>query len=343
MVALKAAQVQSFIANPNLKYKAILVYGTDAGLVSERAKQLSLHLATKSQSKAEIVRIDDTDLEEQPDRLHVELQTLSMFSERKVVRVSLGRRVTGVLIKSILDTASKLETALIVEGGNLKPSDTARKAFEAAASAVALPCFSDTQQDLSILIDETINHEKLSIARDAKQLLLDRLGADRAQSRSEIAKLLLFVGDRKEIKSEDILTIVGDTSSVAVDTVISHTSNGDVKKATEELTRSVNAGENPQMIMSAIQRHFRRLHRVRNALDAGQSFDAAARTLRPPLFFKQKDAMAAQCRRWTSNQLSTALSRIYETIKSARYNTSLEYELAERLVLELATMAARKS
>ena len=31
-------------------------------------------------------------------------------------------------------------------------------------------------------------------------------------------------------------------------------------------------------------------------MDAGKSFDDAARGLRPPLFFKQKDAIAAQCR-----------------------------------------------
>ena len=89
-----------------------------------------------------------------------------------------------------------------------------------------------------------------------------------------------------------------------------------------------------------MQRYFQRLHRVRGAIDAGKSFDDAARTLRPPLFFKQKDDMAAHCRRWTIIHIITALKRISEMIKLARQNARLEYELTERLVLELATMAA---
>ena len=43
-----------------------------------------------------------------------------------------------------------------MEGGSLKPNDAIRKLFEASESAAALPCFPDTQKELSILIDEML-------------------------------------------------------------------------------------------------------------------------------------------------------------------------------------------
>ena len=40
MTALKAAQVEAFVAKPNPAQPVVLVYGADAGLVRERAEAL---------------------------------------------------------------------------------------------------------------------------------------------------------------------------------------------------------------------------------------------------------------------------------------------------------------
>jgi DNA polymerase III subunit delta len=114
---------------------------------------------------------------------------------------------------------------------------------------------------------------------------------------------------------------------------------GQPADAVIECDRAVTSGENPQSVILAVQRHFHRLERLRAGLDAGRSFDDAARALRPPLFFKQKDAMEAQCRIWTSEHLSRIRVRIAETARTARLQGELDAVLAERLLLEIATIA----
>ncbi|MEN2494196.1 MAG: hypothetical protein TECD_00087 [Hyphomicrobiaceae bacterium hypho_1] len=337
MVAIKPTQSKTFIINPPKKYRAMLIYGTDLGLVNERAKKLSLSLTEQFQQRSEIINISASDIDETPERLLVELQTIPMFAEHKVVRTSLSRRISPALVKQILNIKF-LDATLIVEGGSLKPNDAIRKLFEASESAAALPCFPDTQNELSILIDEMLYKEGYIITEDAKQTLQERLGVDRAQSRSEIEKIMLYAANHKEISCEDILTIMGDTCAIALDDVVNFTAQGDVEKASFELLRFLSSGENPHIIVSALQRHFIRLSRLRGSLDSGKSFDEAARLLRPPLFFKQRDKVAKQCRRWTNSHLNAALSHIFHTIKLIRRNPDLENELTERLVLELAAM-----
>ena len=109
--------------------------------------------------------------------------------------------------------------------------------------------------------------------------------------------------------------------------------------ALAEFDRSVSAGESPQAVIAALQRHFLRLHRMRGALDAGRSMDDIVRGQRPPLHFKQRDAIEQQCRSWPLARLGQALARIAEAAKAARLNSGLEGTLAERLVLDLQALA----
>ena len=104
-------------------------------------------------------------------------------------------------------------------------------------------------------------------------------------------------------------------------------------------TRAISAGESAQTIIAAAQRHLQRLHRIRSELDAGSSFDEVMRQQRPPIHFKQKDAIGLQCRLWSAPRLAEAMARTSQTARAARLSSSLEDALAERLLLELAAAA----
>ncbi len=111
------------------------------------------------------------------------------------------------------------------------------------------------------------------------------------------------------------------------------------RRAVAELARAVAAGESPQGIIAATQRYFQRLHRIRSDIDQGRSFDDAVRQLRPPIHFKQKDALGLQCRTWTTARLTQALSRVARAAKTARVSGTLEEAVAEELLLSLAAAA----
>ncbi len=89
----------------------------------------------------------------------------------------------------------------------------------------------------------------------------------------------------------------------------------------------------------ALQRHLQRLHRVRTDLDAGASFEDVIRQQRPPVHFKQKDALGLQCRMWSSPRLAQALARTAEAAKAARLTSSLEEAITEDLLISLAGAA----
>ncbi|HFB2048332.1 MAG TPA: hypothetical protein TECP_00684 [Hyphomicrobiaceae bacterium MAG_BT-2024] len=339
MVAVKSTQVLSFIANLPSKCRAVLIYGVDLGLISECIEILCSHIINHNKQKTEIIRVDESDLERAPEKLLLELRTFSMFGEKKIVRTSLNRRVSTAHIKHILNMEHS-ESFFILDGGDLKSSDPVRKLFEASQTSAALPCFPDTHRDLNLLIDEVISGEGYVISRDAKQALCDRLGQDRAQSRREIEKLILYTANDKHITLKDVLIATDDVSSIVLDKIINYISMGDFRKASYEFGRSFSSGDNLQVVLSVLNRHFKRLYYIKEIIDSGKSFEEATRSLRPPIFYKNRDTIAMLCKSWTSEQIKDALTFIFETTKLSRQNPDLEFALTERLVLKLANMSA---
>jgi DNA polymerase III subunit delta len=341
MVAIKTHQANAFLAAVDRAPAAVLLYGTDVGLVGERASLLAKRLAERESPPGEILRLDDADLEGDADRIFVELQTVPMFGGRKIVRTTAGRRVTAAQLAPLVQSGN-LQGYLIVEAGNLRPDDALRALFEKAREAAAVACFPDEVRDLDAVVREVLAARKIDITPEAKRVLLARLGADRALSRVEIEKLALYAHGKAVIDESDVEAAVGDAAELALDRIVLAAASGRAGMSLVELDRSLAAGESAQAVIAALQRHFLRLHRMRSALDAGGSMEDIVRSMRPPVHFKQREALEQQCRSWSLSRLAAALARIAEAVKAARLNSALEGTLAENLLLDLQGLAKGK-
>ncbi|HXE68725.1 MAG TPA: DNA polymerase III subunit delta [Hyphomicrobiaceae bacterium] len=342
MVAIKTHQAETFLRTLDRLPLAILLYGSDAGLVLERAAQLAQRLAAEHDPPGEILRLDDSSLEDDPNRLLVELKTVPMFSGRKILRASAGRRITAASLRPLLEEGP-FEGFLIVEAGNLRPDEALRSLFEKSAAAAAIACFPDEARDLEAVARDVLGRAQLQIAPEALRLLLSRLGADRALSRAEIEKLALYASGKGKIEEADVEAAVGDAAELAIDRVVLAAGSGRLEAALNECDRCVAGGENAQAIIAALQRHFVRLHAMRGAFDGGRALEDIMRQQRPPLHFRRKAIVEQHCRTWTLAALDGALGRINAAAKAARLNSSIDATLAAKLIIDLAGMIGQQT
>lgn len=334
MVAYKASAVGRFLKSPDPECRAVLVYGPDAGLVSERAAALAETFARRNKGEAEIVRLDDRDFAEESARLDIELRTQPMFSDSKVVRVTAGSRLDVPSLKALL--AEPSDNALIVEAGNLRPDSGLRKLFEKLPDAAALPCYSD-DRSLAGVIDAELAEAGLRIDQETKTYLMGRLGADQALSRAEIVKLALYAQGNGIVGHEDVEAIVGDAADIALERFVYAASGGEPRAALRELQRLAAAGTDRASALSALARHFTQLHRVAAAQASGGNPEDAVKALRPRPHFKREPIFLAHCRRWGASRLAHALPLIQETVRRTRRAPDLEDAFAERLLMTLSS------
>ncbi len=340
MVAITAGKVSQFIKSPNKDTKAILIYGPDLGLVRENASKLAELFSNKDKDQGEIVTIDELDLNSSPDRLAVEIQMIPMFGGNKVVKFRPGARTNPKILEEFISN-SDLPSYLIVEAGDLKKTAKLRQLFEKSKTSAALPCYPDDSRNISTLIEEHIKSEGLSISSDAKQYLINMLGADRALSRMEIEKLALYTKDKKTIDIEDIDMIIGDTAAINLDNITVSIMSGNLSKALINLQKALESGNTSSTILINLNRYINRLLKVRLDLKNGIEMNTSMRKLYPPVHFKIQDVFKKHCQNWSDQKLLKALDLVQQTTLRSRTKNNMEDVFFERLLMTLSQMARK--
>lgn len=340
MVALKTTELAAALRNASGKLDVFLFHGTDAGDVSDRAAQCAKTLAAIDNPPGEIIRLTDQDLSQQSGRLATEARTLSMFGGRPVILVKQAPQLTTAVIESLLDEPP-LSAFVVIEGGNLKKDAKLRTLVEKAKRGAAVACYGDDERSLPQLIREEVSRAGLTITPDAVQLLSQLLGADRALSRAELGKLVLYAAPDSQIGVEHVEAIVGDAAAQAFDTALNAALAGNAPTALGQIDRLAAAGTPPAVFLNLLLAHLQRLSGIAAVLERGENLDVALGRMRPPLHFKQKDAVKAQCGRWRTPEIAAAIEAAQNTVRLSRLNPGLEAELVSDLVIRMPRLNPR--
>jgi DNA polymerase III subunit delta len=340
VVAVKAADVDAFVARPDPKRAVVLVFGPDSGLVSERVNALVAASADDANDPFSLVRLEGEELVADPTRLIEEAQTIPLFGGRRAVWVKAGSRNVAAAIEPLLALPA-IECRVIIEAGDLRRSSPLRTLCERAKNAAALPCYTDSERDLARLIDHEMHAAALTLKPDARALLISLLGGDRAASRSELRKLALYAAGRGEVDVDDVAAIVADASALALDDLVDTAFAGRPAELEAQLAKARSAGSAAGTIFFAAQRQLAQLHKWRTAIESGAPFSLD--NLQPPLHFRRKGLVDAALKRWNAARLAGAMAELADATLASRKTPALADTVAERALLALAVKARRSA
>jgi DNA polymerase-3 subunit delta len=341
MTAIKASDVDRFIARPDPRQPILLVFGPDAGLVRERVDALVKASVDDPNDPFALARIEGEELSANPSRLVEEAHTVPLFGGRRAVLVKAGSRNIAAAVETVIAAPSN-ECRVIIEAGDLRKSAPLRALCEKAKVAAALPCYADSERDLARLIDDEMRNGNLAIAPDARAALMSLLGGDRLASRNEIRKLALYARDKERVELADVMAVVSDASELALDSVIDAAFAGRATEVDSEFAKARAGGASPAAILSAAIRQVASLHKMGLAIDDGDSIDFAMKRAAPPVHFTREKPVAEALRLWTPLRLLRAMQQLAETSLEARRNAALAEALAQRALLSIAVSARRR-
>jgi DNA polymerase-3 subunit delta len=342
MVALKAAEVEPFVARPRADRPIMLLYGPDGGLVRERAQRLIETSVDDPNDPFALVRIEGDVLASEPSRLVEEAHTVPLFGGRRAVWIKTGSRSFAAAVEAVV-ASPPIDCRIVIEAGDLKRNAPLRALCEKAKCAVALPCYPDDEVALARLIDDEMRAANLSIERDARDALVSLIGGDRQASRSEIRKLALYAHGKNRVVLDDVLAVVADASSMALDAVVDAAFTGHAAETEAQLSKAFSAGTSGGSILSAALRHVAQLHKARVALDASEDNFGAMRSFIPPVHFSRRGAVEAALRLWSAPRLERSMEQLADATFNARRTAALADALAQRSMLAIAQTGRRKN
>jgi DNA polymerase III subunit delta len=313
-VKIQGASIRRFLDKPDKAVRAVLLYGPNESFVHEAAQRLSAWAMGKSDDPYAVTKLDENEIKKDGAKLSDALSAQSLLGGPTIVWARISGKAADDAIIDALNTIERGDPAgyLIVEAGDLGSTAPLVKQFTNAKAGAVIPFYEETEAERAVFAKALAKDLNIAFDRGAEDTFLALLPSDRGLARQEIEKLALFAHDlSRAVTSEDLEALMASEAESALDAASLAAAQGKAAQAVESLAR-IDALSG----VSALRALLRRLHQLREAralIDAGSSPIDAVAKLRPPVFWKERDAVAAQARLWTGKKLNAA----YDVLWSA--------------------------
>jgi len=313
-VKIASAGIRRFLDKPDKTVRAVLLHGPNESFAHEAAQRLAAWALGASDDPYAITKLGEDEIKKDSARLADALAAQSLLGGPTIVWARIDGKSADSAIADALAAIERGEPGgyLIVEAGDLGSTADLVKRFGAAAHAAAIAFYEETEAERAQHAKALAKDSGIAFDHDAEDAFLAALPADRGLATREIEKLAAFAhGLARPVSIADIEALMASETESALDAASLAAAQGKAALAVESLARIDGLSG-----VSALRALLRRLHQLRDAramIDDGMSASEAVGKLRPPVFWKERDAVAAQARLWTGKKIAAA----YDVLWSA--------------------------
>lgn len=334
-----AGQIARAVERPSPETRLILLHGPDEAGAAELAATLGQSLG----AGAERVDLDGAALRSTPGRLADEAASLSLFGERRWIRVAPAGEECLEAATLLLAAPEAIHPVVMI-APTIRSTGKLAKVALAARAALVFACWVPDGANAERLVATTAHRYGLRLAGGVAGRLAEASGGDRAVLNRELEKLALYL-DADESRPAECDDSALDAVGAALDgddfaPLITATLAGDLNDVAALLARAERLGTSAVPLLRQYARRLIGLIEMRAATDNGHPVEAAmdahrvARSARP--------ATARMLRRWTPDRLLMALSRVRVAERRIMAAGTAGDVLAHEEVLAVARAAARR-
>jgi DNA polymerase-3 subunit delta len=334
---LTAGQIASFLERPNSDVRVFLFFGPDAGLVFERARNLSRKVVKDLNDPFAVTALSGGELGNNSARLYDEAASLSFGGGRKLIRLSQAVESNHGPVGDFLKRPPAGDSVIVIEAGELDARSKLRTLCEKEASiAVAIPCYIEDAGARQNTIAAHLKEEGLTAPRDVVRALADILPPDRLAMRSELDKLALYLKGKTEVTRDDVTAVIADASGNELDDLVTAVCGGDAPRAMSLLDHFFAEQASCVMLLRAMQRQLLRLQLCKGLIEQGLSTGEAFKKLSPPVFWKAEEPMKRQLSRFSADRIEKRLAELLEAEAAVKRTGAPDQAITSQLLLNMA-------
>jgi DNA polymerase-3 subunit delta len=334
--------VREFLAAPAKGYNGVLFYGPDAGLVRERMQLVAKALLGPQADPLSRTELSEDQLKGDPARLSDELCSSSFFGggERKVIILRDAGDKSAKAIAGAIEVGFG-DNYLIVCADELAPRSALRQMFEGQERLGAVACYKDEAMDLQSVIRGKFEAVGVNVSRDAMAYLQQHLGNDRYVTNSELDKILLYLGNDKQLSLEVAEELVGHNRDVTLDGLAMEAASGNARAVEDLLIQALREGVQPIQLLRAGQRYFQKLFTAREAMDGGKGAEQVVASLKPPLFFRHVPVFTRHLQEWPQSRIIFALNIFSSAELAVKQSAASPALITQKAFTEVTLRASR--
>ncbi len=254
MAVARLKAFDSFTGKQRATYRLFYLHGENEPLVRERAAALAKAFAADGDAPA-LVDLDGDALAREPFLLADELGSMSLFAERRVLRVTLGARAVTEAFSQALPLLPAADGVMvIVMAGDDKRQDETRSLVSTNAACLAVLCPPDDLDELADHAQSVLQMADIEIDDAGAKELVALTDGDRGLLANELAKLCLMGTTGEALNAASLRAAVADESSFLLDEAADRILAGDIAAAFDTTDRLSGAGGDAVQLAGATLR-----------------------------------------------------------------------------------------
>jgi DNA polymerase III subunit delta len=333
-------QVERALDAPSSDIRLFLLYGPDEAGSRALAKRLERAMG----SAAERVDLDGAALKADPARLADEAASISLFGDKRHIRLSLSGDEAMAAIEALL-SAEAAGNPVVAIAGALKPTSTLLKRVLADNAALAFASYPPDAGEAERIVMALGRENGLRLSPDAARRIATIGASDRAVMAREVEKLALYLDaapDRPREADGDVVDLIsagnGDGElSRLIDAVL----EGNSALASSEMAALSEDGLEGIPLIRAVNKRVQLLVRLSAQMAQGSSAQAAVASVGKALFWKEQAPVTRQLSRWTPQRIAIVAKRLLDAECAIKASGSPGTILASAELIAISRAAGR--
>ena len=312
---LKRPQMERALDTPDPAVRMFLLYGPDEAGSRDLAGRLG-----KAMAGAERIDLSGPGLKADPARLSDEAMAMSLFGDRRYIRVEPAGDDAMPAIEALMEAPAAGNPVVVVAGALRKDSRLVKLAT-ARLDVMACISYPPEGAEADRIAMAMAQAHGVRMTPDIAQRLAAASGGDRALLAREIEKFALYLDaapDRPaELDAAAFEALSADTEAGDVGALVNATFDGDLAALDAALTR-MDAAADAILILRALVRRVLLLSSLRAEVANGNSLERAMAGAGKAVFFKERGIVERQVRRWDPRALARAAERLAAAERDAK-------------------------
>jgi len=316
----------------NLKNNYIfLFYGQNEGLKNDVIRKNFLNKFLKS-----TYRYEENEILNNKDNFFMELFSQSFFENKKLIIIS---RISEK-IKDVIDDLieKKIENIVIIlQSKLLEKKSKLRQLFEKKKDLICIPFYEDNTQTLASITNNFFKDKTVPISAQTVNLIVDRSRGDRKNLENELKKIDSFLFNKKKISTEEILKLTNLAENYNISELVDNCLAKNKKKTLKILHENIYSTEDSIILIRTFLSKAKRILKIHNELQINKNFDMAILSIKPPIFWKDKDLVKQQLQKWSKNSITDLIFKINDIELLVKKNSNNSMYILTDFILEQVT------
>ncbi len=304
-----------------------LLYGKNEGLKTECINEII------KKDDVKVFNYDENQIKEQTESFYENLLSGSLFENSKIILINRASDKIYNLVQDLIER-NITNAKIIINAGVLETRSKLRSLFEKNKDLICIPTYPDNNDTLGRLAATIFRKENISISQQNVNLIVEKCNGDRNNLKIEVEKIKNFGKNKKNIRTEEILKLINLSENYELSELIDNSLAKNKNKIVNILNENNYNAEDCIVILRTFLSKAKRIHKLAIEFEKNHDINKTINSAKPPIFWKDKEIVKAQLKKWRSKKIKGLINRINDVELKIKRNYNNSILIVTNFILE---------